>query len=129
VGGGGGGGGGGASSPDSSSDSSAGSPQHSLYDGPNVETERCLPGVIMAAQVVITTFMCFFRLRFSLETSSALIFTHINFLLPATVHVCTYVNFFSCRPIICLFLLMNQRRRIAPLQNGGSVKFDSLAVR
>ena len=48
----GGGGGGGASSPDSSSDSSAAaSPQHCLYDGPNVEAERCLPGVIMAAQV------------------------------------------------------------------------------
>jgi len=33
------------SSPDSSSDSSAGSP-HQVYDGPNIETENCLPGVV-----------------------------------------------------------------------------------
>ncbi|KAK3596917.1 hypothetical protein CHS0354_031696 [Potamilus streckersoni] len=36
------------SSPDSSSDSSAGSPRHSGYDGPNIEAENCLPGVLMA---------------------------------------------------------------------------------
>ncbi|XP_070538663.1 ubiquitin carboxyl-terminal hydrolase 9X-like isoform X2 [Ptychodera flava] len=35
------------SSPDSSSDSSAGSP-HNPYDGPNIEAESCLPGVLMA---------------------------------------------------------------------------------
>ena len=34
----------GASSPDSSSESSGGSPQHHLYEGPNLETEQCLPG-------------------------------------------------------------------------------------
>ena len=33
------------SSPDSSSDSSTGSPQHP-YEGPNVEAENCLPGVV-----------------------------------------------------------------------------------
>jgi len=33
------------SSPDSSSDSSAGSPHHT-YDGPNIEAENCLPGVV-----------------------------------------------------------------------------------
>ncbi|RWS11107.1 putative ubiquitin carboxyl-terminal hydrolase FAF-X-like protein [Dinothrombium tinctorium] len=37
------------SSPDSSSDSSIGSPHHP-YDGPNVEAENMLPGVIMAQQ-------------------------------------------------------------------------------
>ncbi|XP_075236606.1 ubiquitin carboxyl-terminal hydrolase-like faf isoform X2 [Lycorma delicatula] len=36
-----------ASSPDSSSDSSTSSPQH-LYDGPNIEAENCLPGVLMS---------------------------------------------------------------------------------
>jgi ubiquitin carboxyl-terminal hydrolase 9/24 len=40
----------GASSPDSSSDSSGGSPAHCLYEGPNVESEQCLPGVIMASR-------------------------------------------------------------------------------
>ncbi|XP_052826881.1 probable ubiquitin carboxyl-terminal hydrolase FAF-X, partial [Octopus bimaculoides] len=35
------------SSPDSSSDSSGGSP-HNTYDGPNIEAESCLPGVLMA---------------------------------------------------------------------------------
>ncbi|XP_067668544.1 ubiquitin carboxyl-terminal hydrolase 9X-like [Haliotis asinina] len=35
------------SSPDSSSDSSVGSP-HNAYDGPNVEAENSLPGVLMA---------------------------------------------------------------------------------
>jgi hypothetical protein len=63
VGGGGGGGGGGASSPDSSSDSSAGSPQHSLYDGPNVEAERCLPGVIMASQVTLSNLCSYFDFK------------------------------------------------------------------
>lgn len=33
------------SSPDSSSDSSAGSPHHT-FDGPNIEAESCLPGVV-----------------------------------------------------------------------------------
>ncbi len=33
------------SSPDSSSDSSTGSP-HNQYDGPNIEAENCLPGVV-----------------------------------------------------------------------------------
>ena len=33
------------SSPDSSSDSSTGSP-HNNYDGPNIEAENCLPGVV-----------------------------------------------------------------------------------
>ena len=33
------------SSPDSSSDSSTGSPHH-VYDGPNIEAENCLPGVV-----------------------------------------------------------------------------------
>jgi hypothetical protein len=33
------------SSPDSSSDSSGGSPHHT-FDGPNVEAENCLPGVV-----------------------------------------------------------------------------------
>ena len=40
----------GASSPDSSSDSSSGSPAHQLYEGPNIESEQCLPGVIMATR-------------------------------------------------------------------------------
>ncbi|XP_053404353.1 probable ubiquitin carboxyl-terminal hydrolase FAF-X isoform X2 [Mercenaria mercenaria] len=35
------------SSPDSSSDSSGGSPHHT-FDGPNVEAENCLPGVLMS---------------------------------------------------------------------------------
>lgn len=34
-----------ASSPDSSSDSSTSSPQHP-YDGPNLEVEATLPGVV-----------------------------------------------------------------------------------
>lgn len=45
------------SSPDSSSDSSTSSPRHHYqqqlhqhYDGPNVDMEKCLPGVIMAQQ-------------------------------------------------------------------------------
>lgn len=33
------------SSPDSSSDSSGGSP-HNTYDGPNIDAENCLPGVV-----------------------------------------------------------------------------------
>lgn len=44
------------SSPDSSSDSSTGSPQHP-YEGPNVEAENCLPGVIMSAQAKYTQFL------------------------------------------------------------------------
>ena len=39
-----------ASSPDSSSDSSTSSPQHQYETGPNVEVERCLPGVILSQQ-------------------------------------------------------------------------------
>ena len=35
------------SSPDTSSDSSGGSPHHG-FDGPNVEAENCLPGVVSA---------------------------------------------------------------------------------
>ncbi|XP_064082430.1 probable ubiquitin carboxyl-terminal hydrolase FAF-X isoform X2 [Macrobrachium nipponense] len=44
------------SSPDSSSDSSTGSPQHP-YEGPNVEAENCLPGVIMSGQAKYTQFL------------------------------------------------------------------------
>ncbi|KAG7177623.1 ubiquitin carboxyl-terminal hydrolase FAF-X-like [Homarus americanus] len=44
------------SSPDSSSDSSTGSPQHP-YEGPNVEAENCLPGVIMSSQAKYTQFL------------------------------------------------------------------------
>ncbi|XP_076067071.1 ubiquitin carboxyl-terminal hydrolase-like faf isoform X3 [Oratosquilla oratoria] len=44
------------SSPDSSSDSSTGSPQHP-YDGPNVEAENCLPGVIMSVQAKYAKFL------------------------------------------------------------------------
>ena len=48
----------GASSPDSSSDSSGGSPQHQLYEGPNVESEQCLPGVLMASRQNHAVFLC-----------------------------------------------------------------------
>merc|ERR1719483_1176998 len=48
----------GASSPDSSSDSSGGSPAHCLYEGPNVESEQCLPGVIMAHKQNHAVFLC-----------------------------------------------------------------------
>ncbi|XP_071163274.1 ubiquitin carboxyl-terminal hydrolase 9X-like isoform X2 [Mytilus edulis] len=44
------------SSPDSSSDSSAGSPHHT-FDGPNIEAENCLPGVIMANTAKYAKFM------------------------------------------------------------------------
>lgn len=44
------------SSPDSSSDSSAESPQHP-YDGPNIEAENCLPGVLMAQEQQYTQFL------------------------------------------------------------------------
>ncbi|XP_035221479.1 probable ubiquitin carboxyl-terminal hydrolase FAF-X isoform X2 [Stegodyphus dumicola] len=44
------------SSPDSSSDSSTGSPQHP-YDGPNVEAENCLPGVLMSQQQQYAQFL------------------------------------------------------------------------
>ncbi|XP_043240414.1 probable ubiquitin carboxyl-terminal hydrolase FAF-X isoform X2 [Amphibalanus amphitrite] len=59
AGGGGGGGGGGGnmpSSPDSSSDSSAPSPQHPC-DGPNVEAESGLPGVILSQQEKYVEFL------------------------------------------------------------------------
>jgi len=48
----------GASSPDSSSDSSGGSPAHQLYEGPNIESEQCLPGVIMATRQTHANFLC-----------------------------------------------------------------------
>lgn len=46
-----------ASSQDSSSDSSTSSPQHP-YDGPNVEAENLLPGVLMSLQPVYAHFFC-----------------------------------------------------------------------
>ncbi|XP_018561344.1 probable ubiquitin carboxyl-terminal hydrolase FAF-X isoform X3 [Anoplophora glabripennis] len=46
-----------ASSQDSSSDSSTSSPQHP-YDGPNVEAENQLPGVLMSQQQVYAQFFC-----------------------------------------------------------------------
>lgn len=46
-----------ASSQDSSSDSSTSSPQHP-YDGPNVEAESQLPGVLMSQQPVYAQFFC-----------------------------------------------------------------------
>lgn len=46
-----------ASSPDSSSDSSTSSPQH-LYDGPNIEAENVLPGVLMSMQHIYAQFFC-----------------------------------------------------------------------
>ncbi|XP_074657837.1 ubiquitin carboxyl-terminal hydrolase 9X-like [Tubulanus polymorphus] len=44
------------SSPDSSSDSSAGSPHHP-YDGPNIEAENCLPGVLMSNNAKYAQFL------------------------------------------------------------------------
>ncbi|KAK7089931.1 ubiquitin carboxyl-terminal hydrolase 9X-like isoform X2 [Littorina saxatilis] len=44
------------SSPDSSSDSSVGSP-HNHFEGPNIEAESCLPGVIMAQNARYTAFL------------------------------------------------------------------------
>ncbi|OWF40886.1 probable ubiquitin carboxyl-terminal hydrolase FAF-X isoform X2 [Mizuhopecten yessoensis] len=44
------------SSPDSSSDSSAGSPHHT-FDGPNVEAENCLPGVLISNSFKYTQFL------------------------------------------------------------------------
>lgn len=44
------------SSPDSSSDSSAGSPHHT-FDGPNIEAESCLPGVIISNNYRYTQFL------------------------------------------------------------------------
>lgn len=44
------------SSPDSSSDSSGGSP-HNTYDGPNIDAENCLPGVLMAHINRYTSFL------------------------------------------------------------------------
>lgn len=46
-----------ASSQDSSSDSSTSSPQHP-YDGPNVEAENLLPGVLMSMQPAYAHFFC-----------------------------------------------------------------------
>lgn len=46
-----------ASSQDSSSDSSTSSPQHP-YDGPNVEAENLLPGVLMSMQRNYAHFFC-----------------------------------------------------------------------
>jgi ubiquitin carboxyl-terminal hydrolase 9/24 len=46
-----------ASSQDSSSDSSTSSPQHP-YDGPNIEAENLLPGVLMSTQHVYAQFFC-----------------------------------------------------------------------
>ena len=48
----------GASSPDSSSDSSSGSPQHNMYEGPNLEAEACLPGVILSYKGIHSSFFC-----------------------------------------------------------------------
>ena len=46
-----------ASSPDSSSDSSTGSP-HNMYDGPNIEAENCLPGVVGIWYSVCVCVLC-----------------------------------------------------------------------
>lgn len=46
-----------ASSQDSSSDSSTSSPQHP-YDGPNIEAENLLPGVLMSRKPVYAHFFC-----------------------------------------------------------------------
>lgn len=46
-----------ASSQDSSSDSSTSSPQHP-YDGPNLEAENLLPGVLMSMQHTYAEFFC-----------------------------------------------------------------------
>ncbi|XP_065164971.1 probable ubiquitin carboxyl-terminal hydrolase FAF-X isoform X2 [Atheta coriaria] len=46
-----------ASSQDSSSDSSTSSPQHP-YDGPNMEAENFLPGVLMSLQPFYAAFFC-----------------------------------------------------------------------
>lgn len=46
-----------ASSQDSSSDSSTSSPQHP-YDGPNIEAENLLPGVLMSQQSLYAQFFC-----------------------------------------------------------------------
>lgn len=46
-----------ASSQDSSSDSSTSSPHHP-YDGPNVEAENLLPGVLMSQQPFYAQFFC-----------------------------------------------------------------------
>ena len=42
------------SSPDSSSDSSTGGSPHNPYDGPNIEAENCLPGVVSAFKFLIS---------------------------------------------------------------------------
>ncbi|XP_064639618.1 probable ubiquitin carboxyl-terminal hydrolase FAF-X isoform X3 [Lineus longissimus] len=44
------------SSPDSSSDSSTGSPHHH-FDGPNIEAENCLPGVLMSIEARYAQFL------------------------------------------------------------------------
>lgn len=46
-----------ASSQDSSSDSSTSSPQHP-YDGPDLEAENLLPGVLMSMQSTYAHFFC-----------------------------------------------------------------------
>ena len=43
------------SSPDSSSDSSTGGSPHNQYDGPNIEAENCLPGVVSTSKIFIST--------------------------------------------------------------------------
>ena len=42
------------SSPDSSSDSSTGGSPHNQYDGPNIEAENCLPGVVSTFKFLIS---------------------------------------------------------------------------
>ncbi|ESN99989.1 hypothetical protein HELRODRAFT_176291 [Helobdella robusta] len=44
------------SSPDSSSGSSIGS-MHNIYEGPNIEAENCLPGVLLAHKLMYTNFL------------------------------------------------------------------------
>lgn len=58
------------SSPDSSSDSSTSSPQHP-YDGPNVEAENSLPGVVSRSFLNENTLMQSFL---SIVYSSAQLF-------------------------------------------------------
>ena len=44
------------SSPDSSSDSSTGGSPHNQYDGPNIEAENCLPGVVRISVHILSYF-------------------------------------------------------------------------
>lgn len=46
-----------ASSQDSSSDSSTSSPKHP-YDGPNIEAENLLPGVLISQDALYAQFFC-----------------------------------------------------------------------